>query len=107
MQERLICPTTVELVGSKQLLTSNYPLAQISDIEDPEQFICDFDIDVSKPTFFRWAVLTTSEAGISIVTYCYSLSLDLCDPPPWMRGVLADLKIPLRMLSEGDNLSLF
>lgn len=103
MHERLICPSVVELFGSKSLIQNNFPLAHMSDIEDPEQYLCDFDLNVTKPTFFRWAILSKSEAGISIVTYCFGLSLEMFEPPPWMRGVLSDLNIPLRMLSEGDK----
>lgn len=107
MQERLICPTTVEMVGSKQLIRSNFPLAYLQDVRDEDEFVCDVELPASKPMFFRWALMTTSEAGISIITYCYTLSMEMFDPPSWMRGVLADMNIPLRALSEGDDLTLF
>ncbi len=107
MYDRLICPNLIELAGTKELIQDNFPLAHMMDIEDPDDLICDFDIEVTKPTFFRWAILRKNGTGIYVVNYCYNLSILLFDPPPWMRGIMADLNIPLRMLSEGDNLQLF
>jgi len=107
VHDRLICPNSIELAGTKELIQDNFPLANMVDVEDPDDNLCDFDIEIEKPTFFRWAILRKSGTGIYVVNYCYNLSILMFDPPPWMRGVMADLQINIRLLSEGDQSSLF
>ena|SRR5271165_2045173 len=99
--EQLICPTEVEFIVSKRLIVSNFPLIHMTDIlNSSEEFISNFDFPAPKPSFFKWAITSSSEAGIPVVFYCFNLSLELFDPPPWMRVVLQELKIPYKILSE-------
>lgn len=60
------------------------------------------DVQVPKPTFFRWAVSSSTESGILVVTYCLELSLAITEQQSWVSAILAELGVPYHLLSEGN-----
>lgn len=96
VQERLICPSNIELSATKELIHVHFPLVSYNDVHDPFEYVSDFSIATEMPVFFRWAVTSQSESGLCVVTYCFNLSLQLFDPPTWMKLALVGLNIPLK-----------
>ena len=92
MYERLIFATPLERDASRQLIHDNFPSAFIMYVPDTEadDFILDVNIPVDKCIFFRWAIATLGP-GSALIYSCYTMSLELHDPPLWMIGELRRL----------------
>jgi hypothetical protein len=85
MYERLIFTTSLERDASRQLILINFPSAFVMYVPDTEanDFILDVSIPVEKCIFFRWAIATLGP-GSALIYSCYTMSLELHDPPSWM-----------------------
>lgn len=90
VEDRLVCPTLVELAGSQQLVHDNFPFP-ISYWDQDEELSCGFRIDVPTSLFFRWAV--QEHGGVTVIRYCLSLNLMMMDPPRWMKAILEEQSI--------------
>jgi hypothetical protein len=96
MKDWLVCPTPVELAGSKQLIRDNFPFPVSrwtpEDSHDEDGYSCGFAMpeDV-KPWFVRWAL--EDHNGLYVVRYCWRLSVVLLDPPRWMKAILEEQSI--------------
>jgi hypothetical protein len=98
MQDRLIFPTSIEQIGTSELVHDNFPAAKwINVIEGSRIYISDIELDVSPYLFFEWALNTPSGAG-AILYYCLNLSTQLLvEPHAWMLDILSRPK----QLSDG------
>lgn len=102
MQDRLIFPTSIEQVGTSELVYDNFPAVKwmnVSSESDSRIYISDMELDVSPYLFFEWAYNTPSGSG-SILYYCLNLSVQLLvEPHEWMLDILSRPK----QLSDGSR----
>jgi hypothetical protein len=100
MQDRLIFPTSIEQVGTSELVHDNFPAAKWTNVPSEINgniYVSDLELDVSPYLFFEWAYNTPSGSG-SILYYCLNLSTQLLiEPHDWMLDILARPK----QLSDG------
>jgi hypothetical protein len=95
MYEKLIFPTTTEQAATRQLIVDNWPLAKLTyihdtdEMHDPEYYMLDVEIlNINPQLFFKWCYTSR------VIIYCYQMSLQMMDPPFWMREVLKELHEP-------------
>ena len=93
MYEKMIFPTLVEQEATRQLLTDNWPLVKLTYIHDtdtmhdPEYFMIDIEIlNINPQLFFKWTYTTR------VLRFCYLMSLQMLDPPFWMREAIKEIK---------------
>jgi hypothetical protein len=102
MQDRLIFPTSIEQIGTSELVHDNFPAAKwmnVSSEADGLIYVSDIDLDVSPYLFFEWALNTPSGAG-AILYYCLNLSTQLLvEPHEWMLDIISRPK----QLSDGTR----
>lgn len=96
MFERFIFADETEREGTRELVTSAFPLAMLCNLPDPEaeDFITDMYAPIEERIFFRWAISTHGPARL-LVYSCYHMSLALCEPPDWMIMELSMTKLRL------------
>ena len=97
MYERLIFPTRIEKDGTKQLILTNFPHARIWTVPDYNLsvYVEDMELDIEKEYFFEWAVQT-----YPVLFFCFYLSMELMENPPWIQNVLTKLKYAKGFLLE-------
>ena len=93
MIERLIFVTLIEQEATRQLLEDNFATMIIANVGNETEFALDIVIDCDPKLFFKWAF--TSQ----VLAFCFNMSLDLHDPPVYMKEALRELH-ETRLLSE-------
>jgi len=90
--ERLIFATKIERSATRQLIRDSFPSASIIDTPDDlaEDFILDVYVPVEKCIFFRWATSTIGPCRLLLYS-CFTMSMEMYDPPPWMAVELRRL----------------
>jgi hypothetical protein len=100
MYERLIYLSKKDMESTRQLLLTNFPLIKIWDVNDPDvPYVMDIELSIDTSVFFRWAI---RKIGMHdpVILRCLNLSLELCDPPPWMLTILRESNP--KMLNENN-----
>ncbi len=91
-RDRLIFPSSLEQIGTRELVLINFPLAKwtnipVENVYTTPQYVSEIELDTNPVAFFTWAYWTPAGVG-SIVFYCLNLSTQLIiDPPDWMLTV--------------------
>jgi len=93
MIERLIFGTLIEQEATRQLLKDNFAAMVIANVGDGTEFALEIVIDCDPKLFFKWAY--TSQ----VLSFCFNMSLDLHDPPVYMKEALRELH-ETRLLSD-------
>lgn len=84
MYERLLFASDIERAGTREMLSTAFPLGKLWYPHDElGDFLMDAEVDVPQETFFRYAIQTPGPARLLIYS-CYNLSLALHEPPLWM-----------------------
>ncbi len=87
MIERLEFPTKIEQEATRELLKDNWPAIAIASLGDGhETFILEIMVSTDAKLFFKWAYSSR------VLIYCFNLSLELFDPPVYMREALHELQ---------------
>lgn len=100
MEDRLIFPTSIEQVGTGELVHDTFPDSKWRNvIEEPlhvnPYYISDIQLEVAPVVFFEWAYKTQAGQG-PILFYCLNLSLQfLLEPTDWMKDIVGRLNVTL------------
>ena len=92
MYERLIFASEIERQATRMLIRDVFPHAIMIDLPDGicSDYIFDLNLDIEKCVFFRWAIGTQPDGCVPLY-FCYGMSMELFDPPPWMANELRRL----------------
>jgi hypothetical protein len=98
LTERLIFFNLIKQEATLELLRDKwstklliYPIGYVEDV-----LVIQIHLDAPVVAFFKWAY--SIQAG-QVLLHCYNLSLELFDPPAYMREALRELQ-SLKLLSE-------
>ena len=103
MEDRLIFPTSIEQVGTGELIHSTFTDCKWTNVLDgtEDYYISDIELDIAPKVFFEWAYLTPAGLG-PILYYCTNLSIQfLIEPADWMMDIVTRLKYAPKQLSDG------
>lgn len=101
MQDRLIFPSQIEQVGTKELIHTAFPLVVWTDVEETEHHMSDILLEIAPVVFFEWAYVTPGGQG-PILLYCLNLSIQyLLEPTEWMNEIVMRLKYAPKRLTDG------
>lgn len=97
MYERFLFASEVERAGTRETLSTAFPLGKIWYVSDEldTDFLMDAEFPCSNETFFRFAIMTPGPARLLIYS-CYNFSMLLHEPPLWMIQELRKLYLPMQ-----------
>ncbi len=101
MKERLIFPTSIEQVGTSELIHTTFSNCKWANVLDEPiaYYVSDIELNTTPSVFFEWAFLTPARGG-NILFYCLNLSMEyLIEPANWMRDIVN--RHSLKRLSGG------
>jgi hypothetical protein len=103
MEDRLIFPTSIEQVGTGELVHDTFPQCKWTNVLDEPQayYISDIKLDIAPVVFFEWAYQTPAGMG-PILFYCLNLSIQfLVEPTDWMIDIVNRHRVSPWQLSDG------
>ena len=103
MEDRLIFPTSIEQVGTGELIHTTFPLCKWTNVLDEPQafYVSDIKLEVAPVVFFEWAYQTPAGVG-PVLFYCLNLSTQfLVEPTDWMMDIVYRIRHQSRLLSDG------
>ncbi len=107
MQDRLIFPTRLEQIATRELVHDNFPAALWTSVDSdtspqfPYSYISDIQLDVTPRLFFEWAYRTPGGTGCGVLFYCLNLSMELLmEPTDWMLDVV--VRANFKQLTDGS-----
>jgi hypothetical protein len=101
MEDRLIFPTSIEQVGTSELIHTTFSSCKWTNIEPQVFYMSDLQIDIAPAVFFEWAYQTPAGLG-PILFYCLNLSMEfLVQPTDWMLDIVTRIRYAPKQLSDG------